>query len=370
MPEQESPANAAGSRAAFPVVCPACRAELRRESAGFRCASCDEIYPFLPRTTESSEIDELPDLRLKSVQSEETTNQEPIWDLHSAGAPSTPVDAFECRNDLKSILFRTLSDRIDWPGEGSHTIDLGCFDGSLSRNWTLRYGTKITGVDVSAGAIARAYRADPFENDYYLAILEALPFPDESFDAALSLDVFEHLGNPEPAIREAARVLKPGSPFLFYIVSSRNRMTFDWFRYHFRRLTGQSVPERFGDDPEGGHWVENLVHPDDFRRICADANLDLEGLHPFHSFFTAVADDLARHWIVNRRARTGSAEAPLAKRAAEGKQLVLDPEKIPPAKRRRLNLVNRVFSLTELFDAPWRFFQQGRGFAAWGRKRK
>ncbi len=48
-----------------------------------------------------------------------------------------------------------------------------------------------------------------------------LPFEDESYDVVFCSEVFEHLFDPRPALREACRVLKPGgqivacTPFLF-----------------------------------------------------------------------------------------------------------------------------------------------------------
>ena len=43
---------------------------------------------------------------------------------------------------------------------------------------------------------------------------EILPFPDDAFDLVTALDVLEHIENDRAALREVARVLRPGGMLL------------------------------------------------------------------------------------------------------------------------------------------------------------
>lgn len=65
-----------------------------------------------------------------------------------------------------------------------------------------------TGVDYSP-SVATYYRK-PFVN----ARCEQLPFADNSFDAAWSYAVLEHVDDPQRSLEEIRRVLKPGGLFL------------------------------------------------------------------------------------------------------------------------------------------------------------
>jgi SAM-dependent methyltransferase len=61
-----------------------------------------------------------------------------------------------------------------------------------------------TGLDLSASVAARYHK--PFVN----ASATSIPFPDNSFDSIWSIWVLEHISEPEVALGEMRRVLKPG----------------------------------------------------------------------------------------------------------------------------------------------------------------
>ena len=89
-------------------------------------------------------------------------------------------------------------------------LDIGCGNGALVARLVER-GLTVTGIDSSASGIdvARAsvpraqFAAQSVDGD--LGILAP-----SSFDAAVSMEVIEHLFNPRALVRLAHRVLKPG----------------------------------------------------------------------------------------------------------------------------------------------------------------
>lgn len=116
-------------------------------------------------------------------------------------APPTEEAAYEAQTFVQTLL-RHLR-------PGLAVLDAGCGTGGLL--WFLhRRGFAVAGVDASAAAVETARRAVP-DADLRVASIEALPFPDASFDAYLAIGSWEYPEQgPDAAAREAARVLKPG----------------------------------------------------------------------------------------------------------------------------------------------------------------
>ena len=107
--------------------------------------------------------------------------------------------------------------------DGDQIVDIaggvGTYAGLLLRERPLT----IVGVDISPRVIA-ARGEDPLLVNNVVADMEALPFEPESFDGAMFIAALHHVPDPLPALREAARVLKPGGQlFAFEPTSLRAR---------------------------------------------------------------------------------------------------------------------------------------------------
>ncbi|MGB0061399.1 class I SAM-dependent methyltransferase [Candidatus Binatus sp.] len=108
---------------------------------------------------------------------------------------------------------------IDLAGivEGQSVLDVGCGTGTLAIEAKRRVGPsgKVYGIDASPEMIARAKKKAGkagLDLTFDTAAIEAIPFPDGTFDVVLSTVMLHHL--PDEArhrgIREIRRVLKPG----------------------------------------------------------------------------------------------------------------------------------------------------------------
>lgn len=103
--------------------------------------------------------------------------------------------------ELRALLARHLN-------SSSRVLDAGCGDGAKYGVWLARQTGAYVGVDISERAVeaarSRGLSATVVED------LASLHFPDHSFDAAVCIEVLEHLVSPEAAAKEILRVLKPG----------------------------------------------------------------------------------------------------------------------------------------------------------------
>jgi ubiquinone/menaquinone biosynthesis C-methylase UbiE len=132
---------------------------------------------------------------------------------------------------IRSLLARTVRSR---PGR---VLDLGCGTG-----FTLGQIDADLRVGLDASPDALAYARERRESSFVAGSAEALPFRDGSFDAAIALDVLEHLADDGGAAREAHRVLRPGGVLLVTVPAFRALWSaHDEALHHLRRYRKAEV---------------------------------------------------------------------------------------------------------------------------------
>jgi SAM-dependent methyltransferase len=138
---------------------------------------------------------------------------------HEAPAPVTAIDPFTLpapaqaprRPRLLSHVGRWGRARRWLPADAVRVLDVGCAFG---------YGSAAIAAPGPADRIVVGVERDPEHLEEgrrrfpWVRIIEAdaaaLPFPDGCADAVVLLDVIEHLAEPDRALAEAYRVLRPG----------------------------------------------------------------------------------------------------------------------------------------------------------------
>lgn len=157
---------------------------------------------------------------------------------------------------------------------GRDAIELGCGAGYIAA-WLARAGANVTGVDISTEQLATArslQREHGLDSITFVeASAEALPFPDASFDLAISEYGASLWCDPYRWIPEAARVLRPGGELVFLTngllavlcMDPEGTKTTSQLHRPLFGLHGQEWPDDDGDDSvefhlSHGAWIALL----------------------------------------------------------------------------------------------------------------
>ena len=148
-------------------------------------------------------------------------------------------------------------------GTGTRLLDVATGPGYIAAAAAER-GAEVTGLDFSETMLAFARARTP-EVEFVSGDAADLSFEDATFDAVTAAFLLLHLGTPERAVAEAARVLRPGgrAAFTVWDVPSRGR----WIGVFFEAFTaaGAHPPEgvpagpnffRFADEAEFTRLLE------------------------------------------------------------------------------------------------------------------
>jgi len=148
-------------------------------------------------------------------------------------------------------------------GPGTRLLDVGCGTG-LTLVLAQQRGAIPAGLDISPGLLGIARERLPAavlrEGD-----MEFLPFDDDSFDAVTGVNAFQFAGDPQQALREAARVTRPGGRVVASLFAAPERSQGTVVH---EAMSALIPPERAAD-----HAPYALSAPGNLEAALADAGL-------------------------------------------------------------------------------------------------
>lgn len=133
----------------------------------------------------------------------------------------------------KNYLLKKITEICEKEKRGK-VLDLGCGDGDYSIKLQ-ELGFEVTAADLDT----ERFRYKDKINFKVCDAAKILPFPDNSFDCVLSLELIEHVRNPYSVIKEICRVIKEDGKFILSTpnilnLKSRMRYLFEGCYEYFR----------------------------------------------------------------------------------------------------------------------------------------
>lgn len=130
-------------------------------------------------------------------------------------------------------------------GSGMHLLDVCCGPGMLAKA-AMERGAHAVGLDFPE-VVELAKRQVP-EGEFQAGDAQALPFADSAFDAVVCGYGLMHLPDPEKALREMLRVLRPGGRAAVSVWDSRATNQFSLTYAAVRAHGNINVPLPHGGD--------------------------------------------------------------------------------------------------------------------------
>ncbi|TFV87180.1 methyltransferase domain-containing protein [Blastococcus sp. CT_GayMR16] len=160
---------------------------------------------------------------------------------------------------------------------GLDLLDVGCGPGTITVDLAARVAPgRVVGLDVSPDPLPEARAAAEragVEVAFEVGDVYALAAEDDSFDVVHAHQVLQHLTDPGAALREMARVCRPGGVIAVRDVDYGAFVTYPaddgldrWRELYF------AVHRRNGAEPEAGRRLVAWAHAAGFRDVVATAS--------------------------------------------------------------------------------------------------
>ena len=192
-------------------------------------------------------------------------------------------EAVDLHFDIDSSQLRPLA--------GKKALDVGCGAGLLCEPLA-RMGAKVTGLDAAAENVAVALaHAEPqgLDIDYRNEAIE--DFGGRDFDLVTSLEVLEHVDDPQAFINGLAHALADDG---LMIISTPNRTALS-------KLLLVELAERTGQIPRGTHHHEQFITPEELEELLKNAGLrviDTTGISYGPASGFSLSDNLALNYLM------------------------------------------------------------------------
>lgn len=206
--------------------------------------------------------------------------------------PKATVDpatiAHMTRNEADMAFKKRVQTIFEWvnPQPDDLILDAPCGRGFYLNMFRYVSDCKLVGLDIDYPVMQKARRNVGHLPDVMLnhASLYALPYPDETFDAAILSEVLEHLDDDVAALQEVYRVLKPGGVVAITVPNANYPFWWD----PINKTLESAFNTHIRSGPLAGIWANHvrLYTADELRNAVLGGGFAVEEERAFthHSF--------------------------------------------------------------------------------------
>lgn len=170
---------------------------------------------------------------------------------------------------------------LPYLSSGMSLLDCGCGSGSITVGLAERVAPgQVTGVDVGESVVEAA---QIHANDlsvanvqFQVASVYELPFPEGAFDAVFTHNMVEHLQEPQTALAEMLRVLKPGGVLGVRDIDGGGMLISGPNEDYVRQMTDVLFGnwDKVSGSPYIGRRLKALLREAGFVRVSGQASYD------------------------------------------------------------------------------------------------
>jgi ubiquinone/menaquinone biosynthesis C-methylase UbiE len=176
-------------------------------------------------------------------------------------------------------LEATVRELVTLTGKASpEALDVGAGTGNLTFK-LLAAGCRVTAADVSRRSLERLARKAPAGSEVRTVVLgeERLPFDDACFDIVGTYSVLHHIPDYLLAVREMARILRPGGLLYIDHESSDRSWQPDAALAEYRAATRLSLPAHFWNLVRSGELFTPAFAKTAFMKAFVNRRYEREG---------------------------------------------------------------------------------------------